>query len=85
MHGYSHEEHNEALTLFLASGERGRVVGRKLLIMRGSTFDPQASHLAEEDGAEQEDGVEEQQTQAQPAVQPPVVQVDAHHLKQRQR
>lgn len=31
------------------------------------------SHLAEEDGAEQEDGVEEQQTQTQPPIQLPAV------------
>lgn len=28
------------LSLFFGFGERGRVVGRKLFIMRGSTFDP---------------------------------------------
>lgn len=38
------------------------------------------SHLAEEDGAEQEDGVEEKQAQTQPAIQLPVVQVHARHL-----
>lgn len=43
----------------------------------GLTF----SHLAEEDGAEQEDGVEEKQAQTQPAVQLPAVQVDTRHLR----
>lgn len=47
----------------------------------GSTFDLKASHLPEEDGAEQEDGIEKQQTQAQPAIQPPVVQMNTHHLR----
>lgn len=40
-----------------------------------------ASHLPKEDGAEQEDGIEEYQPQAQPAVQLPVVQMDTHHLE----
>lgn len=39
------------------------------------------SHLAEEDGAEQEDGVEEKQAQTQPAIQLPAVQVDTRHLR----
>ena len=46
----------------------------------GGTFDLKASHLPEEDGAEQEDGIEKQQTQTQPAIQLPVVQMNAHHL-----
>lgn len=33
----------------------------------------QVLHLSEKDGAEKEDGIEEQQTQTQPAVQPPMV------------
>lgn len=40
-----------------------------------------ASHLPEEDGAEQEDGIEEEQAETQPAIQLPVVQVNAHHLR----
>lgn len=48
-----------------------RLTGLKLL----------TSHLPKEDGAEQEDGVEEQEAQAQPAIQPPVVEVNTQHLK----
>ena len=51
-----------------------------LRCLTGSTSDLKASHLPEEDGEEQEDGVEEHETQTQAAVQPPVVQVNAHHL-----
>lgn len=47
--------------------------------LTGLTFDLKASHLPEEDGAEQEDGIEKQQTQTQPAVQPPVVQMNTRH------
>lgn len=39
------------------------------------------SHLPEEDGAEQEDGVETQQTQTQSTIQPPAVQMNTGHLK----
>lgn len=42
-------------------------------------FDPEASHMPKEDGAEQEDGVEEQQAETQTAIQPPVVQMDTRH------
>ena len=44
------------------------------------TYDLKTSHLAKQDGAKQEDGIEKQQAQAQPPVQPPVVQVDTEHL-----
>lgn len=45
------------------------------------TFDLKASQLPKEDGAEQEDGIEKHQTQTQPAVQPPVVQMNTCHLE----
>ena len=51
--------------------------------LTGLTFDLKASHLPEEDGAEQEDGIEEQQTQTQPTIQPPAVQMNTYHLKTR--
>lgn len=41
--------------------------------------DIKASHVPKEDGAEQEDGIEEQQTKTQTAIQPPVVQMDTCH------
>ena len=44
------------------------------------TYDLKTSHLAKQDGAKQEDGIEKQQAQAQPPVQPPVVQMDTRHL-----
>lgn len=47
----------------------------------GLTSDPKASHLPEEDGAEQEDGVEKHQTQTQSTIQPPAVQMNTGHLK----
>lgn len=77
LHRNSHEEHD------MASGKRtrGRKVGTQACCLIGSTFDLKASHLPEEDGAEQEDGIEKQQTQAQPAIQPPVVQMNTHHLR----
>ena len=34
----------------------------------------------EADGAEEEDGVEQHQTESKPAVQPPVVQMDTENL-----
>lgn len=37
--------------------------------------------LFKADGAEQEDGVEQQETEAQSAVQPPAVQVDTQNLR----
>lgn len=48
-----------------------RLTGPKLL----------TSHLPKEDGAEQEDGVQEQEAQAQPAIQPPAVEVNTQHLE----
>lgn len=54
--------------------------------LTGLIFDLKASHLPKKDGAEQEDGIEEQQTQTQPTIQSPVVQMNTHHLKtKRQR
>lgn len=40
------------------------------------------SHVPKEDGAEQEDGVEEQQAQAETPIQPPAVQMNARHLRE---
>lgn len=73
-----HRERDNDVTLFWLQekstfgGKRAsRLTGLKLL----------TSHLPKEDGAEQEDGVQEQEAQAQPAIQPPVVQVNTQHLK----
>lgn len=60
---------------FRKSGPLGkrssRLTGFKLL----------TSHLPKEDGAEQEDGVQEQEAEAQPTIQSPVVQVHTQYLK----
>lgn len=44
-------------------------------------FDLYASHLPKEDRAEQEDGIEKHETQTQPTVQSPVVQMNTQHLQ----
>ena len=39
--------------------------------------------LLKADGTEEEDGVEQQETETKPAVQPPVVQVNTQDLRER--
>lgn len=83
VHGNSNKEHDNAVTLFGFRKEDVWWKGRySSCCLTGLTFDLKASHLPEEDGAEQEDGIEKQQAQTQPSIQPPAVQMNTHHRQE---